>query len=111
MQQSGQDCDVYVHGSLFKNTLLHGCMCVGRHLDEQGMHLHLETRTPTPHVQTQTVCNSSPLVVGMKMGLVSVNQAGHALPALSCDHLAAQSFLQVLTFFGQAIHNQVSTGS
>ena len=101
---------MYVYGSWFKNTLLHGCTCVGRHLDEQGMHLHLETHTPTPHVQTQMVHSSSPLVVGIKMGLVSVNQAGHALPALSCDHLASQSVLQVLTFFGQAIHNQVSTG-
>ena len=87
-------------------------MCVGKHLDEQGMHLHLETRTPVTHVQTQMEQNCSPQVAGMKVGLVSVTQAGDApvpLPTFSCDHSAVQYVLQGLTFFEQVIHNQVPT--
>ena len=102
-----QDCDVYVHRSLYchttNDTVLVVFMCVGRHLDEQGTHLHLETRTPVTHVQTQMRHNSSPQVVGMKVVLVSVTQAGYApvsLPTLSCDRLAVQCVLQLLTFFG-----------
>ena len=89
-------------------------MCVGRHLDEQGMHLHLETHTPVTHVQTQMKHNSFPQVSGMKVGLVSVNQDAGSPPVslltLSCDHPAAQCVLQVLRFFGQVMHNQVPTG-
>ena len=97
----------------FNDTVLVVFTCVGRHLDEQGTHLHLETRTPVTHVQTQMGHNSSPQVSGMKVGLVSVTQAGYppvSLPTLSCDHSAVQCVLQVLTFFGQVIHNQVPTG-
>ena len=94
------------HFVAVNDTVLVVFMCVGRHLDEQGMHMHLETHIPVTHVQILMEHNSSPLVAGMKVVLVSVNQAGYApvsLPTLSCD-------LQVLTFFEQVIHNQVPTG-
>ena len=108
---------MYVHRYLYchatNDTVLVVFMCVGRHLDEQDTHLHLETRTPVTHVQTQMEHNSSPQVAGMKVWLVSVTQAGYApvsLPTLSCDHSDVQCVLQVLTFFEQVIHNQVPTG-
>ena len=97
----------------FNDTVQVVSICVGRHLDERGMHMHLETHAPVTHVQIQMGHNSSPQVVGVKVGLASVTQADFALvplPTLSCDHSAAQCVLQVLTFFEQVIHDQVPTG-
>ena len=97
----------------FNDTVLVVFLCGGRYLDEQDTHLHLETRTPVTHVQTQMEHNSSPQVVGMKVVLASVTRADFApvpLPTLSCIHSAVQCVLQVLTFFEQVIHNQVPTG-
>ena len=97
--------DIFCHAT--NATVLVVFMCVET-FDEQGMHLHLETRIPVTHVQTQMGHNSSPQVAGMKVGLASVTQADFApvpLPTLSCDHSAVQCLLQVLTFFEQVIHN------
>ena len=54
----------------FNDTVLVVFMRVGKHFDEQGTHLHLETHTPVTHVQTHMGHNSSPQVAGMKVGLV-----------------------------------------
>ena len=50
-------------------------MCVETHLGGEGKHSHLETHTPTLHVQTQMEHNSSPPGGGMKVGLVLENQS------------------------------------
>ena len=74
---------------------------------------HVDSHTPTLHVQIWMEHNSCPQLGGMK---VSGNQDQWksvavcstvdsyppvSLPNLSCDNLAAQCVLQVLTFFEQ----------
>ena len=51
------------------------CVCVETHLDGEGRHSNLDTRTPTFHVQTQMEHNSSPPGGGMEVGLVLENQS------------------------------------
>ena len=95
-------------------------------LGGEGKHSHVDTRTPTLHTEIWMGHNSSPPVGGMEVSgnqdqclhqwkLIVVCSAADSsppvsLPTLSCDHLAAQCVLQVLTFFGKVIHNQVPTG-
>ena len=50
-------------------------MCVESHLDGEGKHSNLDTHTPTFHVQTQMVHNSSPPGGSMKVELVLENQS------------------------------------
>ena len=95
-------------------------MYVETHLGGEGKHSHVDTHTPTLHVQIWMGHNSSAQFGGMK---VSGNQdqcldqclqwkwiavcstvdsyPPVSLPAFACDHLAAQCVLQVPTFFEQ----------
>ena len=50
-------------------------VCVELHLDGEGKHTHVDTHTPTSHVQTQLVHNSSPPGEGMEVELVLENQS------------------------------------
>ena len=101
-------------------------MCVEIHLGGEGKRSHVDSHTPTLHVQIWMGHNSSPQFGGIKVSgnqdqglhqwkLIAVCSAADSyppvsLPNLSCDSLAAQCVLQVLTFFEQVICNQVPTG-
>ena len=51
------------------------CVCVETHLGGENKHSNLDTRTTTPHAQTQMKHNSSPPVGGMVVGLMLENQS------------------------------------
>ena len=92
-------------------------MCGETHLGGEGKHSHVDTHTPTLHVQIWMLHNSSAQFGGMKVS-VNQDQCLHqwksiavcstvdiyppvSLPAFACDSLAAQCVLQVPTFFEQ----------
>ena len=87
------------------------------YLGGEGKRSHVDTHTPTLHVQIWMLHNSSPQFGGMKVSgnqdqclhrwkLIAVcstvdSYPPVSLPTFACDSLAAQCVLEVLTFFEQ----------